>query len=143
MTRPWLILLAALLAGCSSQGLRDFESDGCTLFPDRSFVGKNDWSECCFEHDIAYWKGGTREERLKADQALRDCVLEKTGNPHLAGLMYRGVRCGGSPCYPTWYRWGYGWPYGRMYRALTEEEKAEVEAKLREYRRSPPCDRSR
>jgi hypothetical protein len=27
--------------------------------------------------------------------------------------MYAGVRAaGGSGVFPTWYRWGYGWPYG-------------------------------
>ena len=37
--------------------------------------------------------------------------------------MYLGVRAGGSPYWPASYRWGYGWPYGRGYRPLTEDER--------------------
>lgn len=113
-----------------SPDLADFSSDGCSLFPDRSLISEADWCACCLEHDIAYWQGGTAEERLLADRALRDCVLEKTGNAELAELMYTGVRFGGGPLFPTWYRWGYGWEYGRGYEPLNDEEKALVEEKL-------------
>ena len=123
-----------LLTACSRRGeLRDFSSDGCSLFPDRSLINEDDWCECCFEHDIAYWKGGTEEERLLADQALRDCVFEKTGNRELAEAMYTGVRLGGSPYFYNWYRWGYGWDFERKYKPLTEEEKKLVEQKLNQY----------
>jgi len=44
--------------------------------------------------------------------------------------MLAGVRVGGSPYYPTPYRWGYGWPYARGYKALSDEEKAQVRTKL-------------
>ena len=84
--------------------LSDFTSDGCSLFPDSSLINSDDWCVCCLEHDIAYWKGGTEAERLAADQALRDCVIEKTGNKQLAEAMYVGVRMGGSPYFQTWYR---------------------------------------
>jgi hypothetical protein len=36
--------------------------------------------------------------------------------------MYEGVRAGGSPWWPTRYRWAYGWPYGRGYQELSDEE---------------------
>lgn len=113
--------------------LSDFSSDGCSLFPDRSLITADDWCECCFEHDIAYWKGGTEEERLAADVALRECIIEKTGNQELADLMYEGVRFGGSPYFYNWYRWGYGWSYERKYQALTPEEEALAEEKLKSY----------
>lgn len=113
--------------------LADFSSDGCSLFPDRSLINADDWCDCCFEHDIAYWKGGTEEERLAADIALRECILEKTGNAELAELMYEGVRFGGSPYFYNWYRWGYGWSYERKYQALTPEEEAMAEEKLKQY----------
>ena len=134
-----LVLMLVLLAGCGGgTGLSDFRSDGCSLFPDRSLIDEEDWCDCCFEHDIAYWMGGTEEERLVADIALRECVLEKTGNAELAELMYEGVRIGGSPYFYNWYRWGYGWSYDRKYQALTEEERALAEAKLKEYFASNP-----
>ena len=37
--------------------------------------------------------------------------------------MSKGVRVGGSPWWPTSYRWAYGWPYGRGYRALSDEDR--------------------
>ena len=89
--------------------------------------------EHSYETRKGYWKGGTVEERDAADLKFRACILKKTGNEVLAKLMYEGVRAGGSPYFPTWYRWGYGWPKGRGYKALTEEEKALVEKKLAKY----------
>lgn len=118
---------------CSPDDLKPFESDGCSLFPDGTSKNKNLWCECCFMHDIAYYQGGTEEERIKADEALRDCIITKTNDTNLANLVYQGVRNGGAWIYPTWYRWGYGWPYGRGYKALTEEEKKAVQEKLDEY----------
>lgn len=131
----WL-LLALLLgpAGAAAQPLKPFASDGCSLFPDRSPDGKVDWCACCLAHDLAYWRGGTADERDQADQRFRACVQEKTGNAALATSMYMGVRLGGGSHFPTWYRWGYGWDYGRGYQALTPEEAALAERLEREYR---------
>lgn len=126
-------LLFAMAACSDDTGLRAFSSDGCSLFPDSSLISESDWCDCCFQHDIAYWQGGTRAERESADGLLRDCVLDKTGNSVLAGSMYEGVRLGGSPHFYSWYRWGYGWPYGRKYEALTSVEKNEAEVLLEAY----------
>lgn len=129
-----LICLALILSGCRSDaGLKPFTSDGCSLFPDRSPISGSDWCECCFVHDIAYWKGGTKAERETADAALRDCVIEKTGNEELAWSMYEGVRMGGSPYFYNWYRWGYGWPYQRKYQALTDTEQKRADDLLAAY----------
>lgn len=142
-----ILLLPLLLvwAACSNQaGLADFTSDGCSLFPDRSLIDAKDWCACCVEHDIAYWQGGTAEQRLAADEKLRACVLEKTGDPVLADAMFTGVRFGGSPYFYNWYRWGYGWSDGRNYQALTREEERMVTGQLIKYYRSgplSPCDK--
>lgn len=126
-----------LLIACGSTSeLEDFASDGCSLFPDRSLIDESDWQDCCLDHDIAYWQGGTREQRLQADETLRSCVLQKTGDENLAELMYSGVRMGGSPYFYNWYRWGYGWSYQRKYEPLTEEELRQVQGKLASYRRT-------
>jgi hypothetical protein len=45
-------------------------------------------------------------------------------------LMLQGVRAGGSPSLRTPFRWGYGWPFGRGYQALTKEELAQVKQQL-------------
>ena len=113
--------------------LADFESDGCSQFLDGTFENPELWKDCCRVHDLAYWRGGTEEEREQADLAFKHCVEKKTGNPELAELMYEAVRTGGEPYFPTWYRWGYGWPLGRGYKELTEEEVKLVEQKLTVY----------
>ena len=119
-----VVSLVILAAACSSDSnLSQFSSDGCSLFPDSSLITKDDWCSCCFRHDIAYWQGGTYEERQAADLRLKNCVADKTKNETLATLMYEGVRLGGSPYFYNWYRWGYGWNYDRKYQALTQQEK--------------------
>jgi len=103
-------------------------------FPDRSIINEADWCECCIAHDIAYWKDGTREERLEADQALKSCVEAKTGNPELAKLMYEGVRAGGSPYFYNWYHWGHGWGYQGEYRELSLADEAQALLLLTDFR---------
>ncbi|WP_269630339.1 hypothetical protein [Pelomonas sp. BJYL3] len=123
-----LLALSSLLAGCASPNtLRPFTTDGCSLYPDRSASTGKDWCTCCVAHDRAYWRGGTEAERLKADEALRACVLERTDDPARAATMFQGVRMGGSALWPTGFRWGYGWAYGRYYRPLDPAEAAEAD----------------
>ena len=114
--------------------LKPFTSDGCSLFPDGTASHRNLWCDCCLAHDLAYWRGGTGEERKKADGELRTCVFERTGNRALSDIMYSGVRFGGASIFPTWYRWGYGWSYGRSDRPLTDKEEESAEKKLEEYK---------
>lgn len=132
-----LALAAALgLGGCaSSQVLSDFRTDGCSLFPDGDAESPQRWSACCVTHDLAYWRGGTAQERRSADRALRHCVLARSGRPGLAEAMYRGVRVGGTPLMPTAFRWGYGWGYGRGYAALSPAEQQGADDRLAAYRR--------
>ena len=116
--------------------LADFTSDGCSLFINGTFEDPELWKECCHKHDLAYWRGGTEEERNQADLAFKECVLKKTGNAELAEIMYQAVRVGGSPYFPTWYRWGYGWPVGRGYQKLSEQELSLVDQKISKYKNS-------
>lgn len=129
-----LVLLIIIAASVSAGDLRPFASDGCSSFPDGTINQKNLWLNCCTEHDKAYWAGGTRKDRKKADAELKQCV-KNVGEPEIAQLMLAGVRVGGTPYLPTTFRWGYGWPYPRGYKALTAEEKAEV---IAERRKIPP-----
>ena len=103
-----------------------FTTDGCSWFPDGNPGQRTSWLDCCIAHDYAYWKGGTRDDRVQADKALKRCVTQR-GEPAVGWLMQFGVRIGGSPLWPTSFRWGYGWPYPRHYRALTEDELRQVE----------------
>ena len=133
----WLPIVAAIGLGACTSGvssdLRPFTSDGCSLFPDADLISGDDWCSCCFEHDIAYWRGGTEDERLAADQALQRCVTEKTGNEMLGRLMFEGVQAGGSPYFYNWYRWGYGWGFERKYQALTPAESERADVLFEEY----------
>lgn len=130
-----VILFFLVSVAAADDRLRPFTSDGCSVFPDGT-IWKNDlWLDCCVEHDKAYWKGGTYEERRLADERLKECVKAK-GEPFIAEVMEEGVRAGGSPFFPTSYRWGYGWPYLQGYRSLTEEEKDEAEKLLEQFEAS-------
>lgn len=128
MKLPLFILL--LLSNLAYAGdLKPFHSDGCSAFPDGTIEQNKLWLACCFDHDLTYWKGGSYEEREKADQVLKTCV-EKVGEPEIAQLMLTGVRVGGTPYLPTTFRWGYGWPYPRGYKVLTNAELQEVELSM-------------
>ena len=107
------------------QPLQPFLSDGCSGFPDGTPWQKDLWLDCCTAHDLAYWKGGTLAERVAADEALEACVAA-VGEPGIARLMLTGVRVGGTPYLPTRFRWGYGWPFPRGYRALSEAELQQI-----------------
>ena len=122
-----LIGLSVLLVGCSSGGIKPFTSDGCSSFPDGTFEQGELWLQCCTAHDFAYWQGGTYDQRLEADKALQMCVKE-VGEPQIALMMLAGVRVGGSPIWPTTYRWGYGWSYPKWYSALTDDELSQIQA---------------
>ncbi|MBN1662565.1 MAG: hypothetical protein JW943_03080 [Deltaproteobacteria bacterium] len=116
-----------------------FTSDGCSLFPDGTPEDRGKWCDCCEKHDLAYWQGGSAEEREQADATLRDCVLARTRNKQLAEAMYIGTRAGGHPNFPTWYRWGYGWPYGRGYQPLSGKERLQVKKRLADYAKRHPA----
>ena len=139
-------LIAGLALACLAMGrchagrseIKAFTSDGCSLFPDGTITDRTKWCDCCYVHDVAYWRGGTRGERAAADRKLRDCVLGRTGSKALAELMYGGVRSGGQPAFPTWYRWGYGWKYGRGYQPLTQQEEQEARERFAAYEKAHP-----
>ncbi|MAD73549.1 MAG: hypothetical protein CML20_01875 [Rheinheimera sp.] len=122
-----MLLLTLLLVPLSAPAneIEPFTSDGCSLFPDGTREQNDLWLACCTAHDYAYWKGGTYQQRLAADNALQACVA-KVGEPEIARLMLAGVRVGGTPYLPTKFRWGFGWPYPRGYKALTAEEMAQI-----------------
>lgn len=117
------VLLILISFSVTADELQPFTSDGCSLFPDGNLPGNDAWLHCCIAHDQAYWRGGTFQQRLDADYALRDCVVE-AGHPEIAEMMLAGVRVGGGPISIAPYRWGYGWTMMRGYRPLSEEEKA-------------------
>lgn len=134
MKRLLIVLLFGWSATAVADSLKPFTTDGCSAFPNGTPRQQSLWMDCCIQHDLAYWMGGTREERRDADQALRQCVAD-IGEEEIAEIMLAGVRVGGSPYWPTGYRWGYGWGYLRGYEALSDEEVEAVHQRLDELRR--------
>ena len=119
------ILLIAYTALSHGDELKPFTSDGCSAFPDGTLQQKELWLSCCTAHDLAYWQGGTYQQRLDADLTLNSCV-SSIGQKEIALIMLAGVRVGGSPFLPTPFRWGYGWPYPRFYNELNKQELKQV-----------------
>ena len=126
---PLLCAIVLTVAGCSASTLAPFTSDGCSAFPDGTLQNSRLWLQCCEAHDLAYWKGGTYQQRREADLELRQCVAQ-VGQKEIAQLMLAGVRVGGTPFLPTTFRWGYGWPYPRGYRPPTAEEQQQIDQRL-------------
>jgi hypothetical protein len=121
-----LTILLTLLVFTSHAGeLKPFVSDGCSAFPDGTFSRHSLWLGCCTAHDFAYWQGGSYQQRERADKDLQACVAQ-LGEPEVALFMLAGVRLGGSPLWPTTFRWGYGWGYPRLYGPLSDAEQAQV-----------------
>jgi hypothetical protein len=89
-----------------------FRFDGCSWWPDG--FGDTNWRHCCEEHDYAYWCGGSAADRERADAALGECVATVT-SPGYGELMRLGVRAGGHPAVPLYFRWGYGHAYSGRY----------------------------
>jgi hypothetical protein len=93
-----------LFKKCPGKPYDPLTSDGCSFFPDGERKG------CCIEHDMAYYYGGSAEDKLKADLELSECV-EQVSGPFVAMLMYAGVRIFGHPAWPHRFRWGKGLHY--------------------------------
>jgi len=85
---------------------KEFKSDGASCFPDK--IGKVDIYLAALIHDISYWLGGTKEDRLIADYNLGINVIKCGGSIVLSQTMFEGVRFGGTKYLPTPWKWGYG-----------------------------------
>lgn len=110
--------------------LRPFTTDGCRMMLDGLPDDSIRWRHCCVAHDKDYWLGGTEAERRASDERIGVCISEAAA-PLLGDWVEGNVRWGGSPYWPTPYRWGYGWPFWdglapRGYKVLTEEEQAQA-----------------
>lgn len=80
------------------QGIPDlpFLTDGCSMWLDGT------WQQCCVEHDMDYWCGGSEADRWESDRELAQCVGGTMGK-----LMRFGVVVGGRIPAPR-FGWGYG-----------------------------------
>lgn len=104
--------------------LQPFFSDGCPhILGALSYPKEDQWKLCCIEHDKAYWKGGSLEERQKADSDLHACITER-GSPDAARLIHYSVRSAQKN--PQSLPWGYGWILPRSSAAHSPHEISEI-----------------
>lgn len=120
-----MVLLFCSKAIYSSTGqLKTFKTDYCTGFPEGTFSKPNLWKDCCYDHDLRYWFGGSKADELLADQNLGACVSRKTGSNFYGNLMYYAVRTGHYSPIKHSTKWGWGWGANRSnYRELSNIEK--------------------
>lgn len=109
----------------SAQGIKSFETDGCTMYPDGTSDNPSLWYHCCLEHDLRYWVGGDREDQKISDLKLKQCV-RKVSTTWRAEIMYRGIRLGHLSPIKSKYKWGWGWKTPKKFSSLTNDEKAEA-----------------
>lgn len=98
----------------ASAAIKPFESDGCSCVPDGPHSDPDRWTPACEEHDRTYWAGGSHRDRLNADRKLK-ASIKKSGHPFVSEIYFIGTRFGGSPYFPTPWRWGFGYPWPRAY----------------------------
>lgn len=109
--------------------LKEFETDGCTLFIEGPTSKPDLWAHCCFEHDLRYWFGGTEEDKKHSDRELKACVKEVAGN-FWANIIYSGVRVGHLSPVKFKYVWSWGWEPKRDKSTLSDLEIDYVIKKL-------------
>lgn len=86
-----------------------FVHDGCTLFPDK--LPGLDLAHACYEHDIAYWHGGSSEERKLADTRLKEAAAAQGMFGQIMQLpVYIGVHLFGDTFLTRMFNahWGFG-----------------------------------
>jgi len=105
-----------------SADLKDFSTDYCTLFPEGTFKKPRAWANCCLEHDLVYWAGGTQTMQDLSDIKLGECVTSKSSKFY-GKLMYNGVRLGHYSPIKNKTKWGHGWGDDRGFQPLTSDEK--------------------
>ena len=130
--QQYLLLMFLLVSGSAFAGpesLTSFKTDYCTNYPEGTREKPNLWKNCCLEHDMYYWAGGSRAERDQADLGLRDCVAKK--DEVQSQIIYYGVRFGSlSPMkYPD-KKWNNGWRSRPDYQKLTEDDTDRIEAEI-------------
>jgi hypothetical protein len=131
-THTALFMIALILTGlcCTPRSvIKPFTTDECSGGPEGTADEPYKWCLCCVDHDIFYWKGGTRVERRTADTTFRACV-KATGATKFANQAYHVIRIFGSAWFPYPWRWGYGWRFPKGYRPLTTAEQDSIAAVL-------------
>lgn len=131
--KKFLLIFTLLVSSLSfaSSELTSFETDYCTMFFEGTLRKPGVWKDCCFEHDLRYWFGGSKKSQKKSDLILKQCVRKKAGT-FWANLMYYGIRAGHLSPIKNKYKWGWGWVNPIGFRPLTTQEKKYIVQKIKE-----------
>lgn len=79
--------------------------DGCTSW--LQYYEEKPIYKACFFHDVAYWMGGSKTDRLIADANLMIDIAILTKDVGFAELMFSGVRWLGKSVWRK-RKWGFG-----------------------------------
>ena len=93
------------------QNRKPFISDGPSCCPRYIICGGKtiDLYPAAAEHDLAYYIGGSENDRFREDLRLAENVVFRCGGtPEIAMTMLNAVRLGGTDKLPTSWRWGFG-----------------------------------
>lgn len=126
------LILLSLLSSLSfaSERLSGFETDYCTNYPEGTKAEPELWKHCCLMHDMFFWAGGDKSDRLESDLELRTCI-EETGARTQAKIMYAAVRAGSlSPVKYPKMRWNNGWDGRGNFQKLSADDVGLVEREL-------------
>ena len=130
MQRFFIVLMFVFSLSSQAESLTAFTTDYCTNYPEGTPRSPNLWKNCCLEHDMFFWAGGSREERNSIDLKLRECVAEKAG-VQMANIMYYAVRAGSlSPVKFPDKKWNNGWRERPDYKKLSEDDIDRIEAEI-------------
>jgi hypothetical protein len=126
-----LIFIVSTIPLANAQNkLKPFVTDNCTMFVDGTVSNPFLWRDCCVEHDLRYWFGGSSSSQDFSDLQLKSCVTKKSGTFY-ANLIYYGVRAGHHFPIKHKYVWGWGWLTTReKYTKLMSSEKAIIREEL-------------
>lgn len=123
------LLLGPFLLNASE--LKNFRTDYCTGFSEGTFKKPNLWKECCFEHDLRYWFGGTKVQQNFSDIQLKSCVSVKAGSFY-SNLMYYAVRAGHYSPIKHKTHWGWGWKsVNEYYFGLNPDHKKMIRTEIK------------
>lgn len=111
----FLFLNLLFVVSAHSYELKPFCTDGCSV------VGNLTWNSflCCVDHDLAYWRGGDRIDKIVGDSNFYTCLLKGDGK-RVADLYTTSVALCGDKY------WGVSWGNRPKFLALTSEEKEYV-----------------
>ena len=110
--------------------ISSFETDFCTNYPEGTQEKPELWKHCCLMHDMFFWAGGNKADRLDADLKLKNCIAD-TGSLYQARIMYLAVRAGSySPIKYPKMKWNNGWDKRPDFQSLSSRDIDNVEEEI-------------